>query len=285
MLRGRAYEGKMANKSKVFLITGAASGIGAAMAKEAIVRGHHVALADINEDGVRQIAAECGGAAVAYALDIRSEADWTRTLDDIWSRFGRLDVLVNNAAVVHTGYARDVSIVHHEQTLDVNTMGPIIGMLAALPRMKAQGNGHLATVCSMTAFIPFPGLASYAASKHALRAFHHALALEERNSPIRFTIVHPSSTETPMLEKEAADDALALAFAGQSFSADYVAGVVLDAVAKNTVEVFMPKERGAIVRKVGTNPRSLKKMVERNEVIGRERQLERRRLAATKAAE
>jgi short-subunit dehydrogenase len=275
----------MAHKSKVFLITGAASGIGAAMAKEAVVRGHEVALVDINEAGVRHVAEKCGAAAAAYTLDIRSEVDWAKTLDNVWVRFGRLDVLVNNAAVVHTGFARNVSIAHHEQTLNVNTMGPIIGMLAALPRMKAQGYGHLATVCSMTAFIPFPGLASYAASKHALRAFHHALALEERSSPIRFTIVHPTSTETPMLEKEAADDALALAFAGQSVTAEYVAGVVLDAVAKNTVEVFMPKERGAIVRKVGTNPRSLKKMVERNEVIGRERQLERRKAAATKAAE
>jgi NAD(P)-dependent dehydrogenase (short-subunit alcohol dehydrogenase family) len=266
------------SSSNVYLITGAASGIGAATAKLAASRGHRVVIADINETGARAVADSIGSNAMALTLDIRSKAEWDIALDAVWKRFGRLDVLVNNAAVVHTGYARDVSIEQHQHTLDTNYMGPLTGMLAALPRFRRQGSGHLVTICSMTAYLPFPGLASYAAAKHALRAFHHAVAIEERDGPIAFTIIHPTSTETPMLEKEARDDALSLAFAGASMTPEQVAEVILKAIKSKRIEVFLPPERGKVVRVVGVNPRSLREMVERNEVIGKER------LAARRAA-
>src|SRR6202011_4980672 len=103
------------------------------------------------------------------------------------------------------------------------------GMLATLPRFLQQGFGHFVTVCSMTAFLPFPGLSSYAAAKHALRAFHHSLALEQRDSPLKFTIVYPTSTETPMLEQEA-QSGLKLAFASPSMSAESAAKIILEAM-------------------------------------------------------
>jgi 3alpha(or 20beta)-hydroxysteroid dehydrogenase len=149
-------------------------------------------------------------------------------------------------------------------------MGPLTGMLAILPRFKAQGLGQFVTVCSMTAFLPFPGLASYAAAKHALRAFHHAFAIEQRDSPFSFTIVHPTSTETPMLDQEAASDEAPLCFSSPSVSAEYVAGVVVDAMDRKALEIFMPPERARSVRLLGTNPRSLKKLVVRGEEIGAE---------------
>ena len=269
-------------RSKVLLITGAASGIGAATARLAGSMGHKLIIADINEAGARAVAGSLEGDAMAIRLDIRSSAEWEAVLDAVWRRFGRLDVLVNNAAVVHTGYARDVSIEKHEHTLATNFMGPLAGMLAVLPRFRAQGSGHVVTICSMTAFLPFPGIASYAAAKHALRAFHHALAIEERGGPTAFTIVHPTSTETPMLDKEAEDDAMSLAFAGPSMSAERVAETIMKAIKAKTIEVFLPPERGRVVRKIGVNPRSLREMVERNEKIGRERLAGRR---ASRAAQ
>ena len=262
--------------SQVYLITGAASGIGAATARLAASLGHRVAVADIDEGGARAVAASIGENAVPILLDIRSKEGWEAALDDVCDRFGRLDVLVNNAAIVHTGYARDVSLERHHQTFETNFFGPLTGMLATLGRFRRQKAGHFVTICSMTAYLPFPGLASYAAAKHALRAFHHALALEERREPIAFTIIHPTSTETPMLEKEAQDDALALAFAGPSMTVDQVAKVVLEAIESKAVEVFLPPERGEVVRTVGVDPRALREMIERNEVLGAERLAKRR---------
>jgi NAD(P)-dependent dehydrogenase (short-subunit alcohol dehydrogenase family) len=268
------------DKRKKLLITGGASGIGAATARLAAQRGYRVMIADVNSSGVRAVARSIGDGALPVSLDITSERQWKRVLDHAWSKLGGLDVLVNNAAIVRTGYARDVSIADHQQMLDVNYMGALKGMMAVLPRFKAQRSGHFLTVCSMTAFLPFPGIASYAAAKHALRAFHHALALEERHSPLKFTIVHPTSTETPMLEQEARDDALALAFAVPTVTAQHVASVIVDALDSDAVEVFMPPSRARAVRLVGTNPRALRKLVERNEIIGAKNLRARRRRRA-----
>jgi NAD(P)-dependent dehydrogenase (short-subunit alcohol dehydrogenase family) len=254
-------------KPKTILLTGGASGIGAATAKLAVERGHKVLIADINYQGAKAVARAIGSGAGAVELDITQGDQWQRALDEAWTRFGRLDVLMNNAAIVHPGYADKVSIECHQSTMDVNFMGPLKGMLATLPRFLQQGFGQFVTVCSMTAFLPYPGIASYAAAKHALRAFHHGLALEQRDSALKFTIIHPSSTETPMLEHEA-QSGLALAFASPSMPADAVGCIILDAMEKQTVEVYVPHERGKVVRRVGTSPRSLREMVVRNEVLG-----------------
>jgi NAD(P)-dependent dehydrogenase (short-subunit alcohol dehydrogenase family) len=257
-------------KSRTLFITGAASGIGAASARRAVALGDRVVLADINLDGAKAVAESLGSSALSVKLDIAEARQWEEALDLAWARFGQVDVLINNAAIVHTGRAENIALAQHQQTLDINFMGPLTGMLAVLPRFKAQGHGQFVTVCSMTAFLPFPGLASYAAAKHALRAFHHAFAIEQRDSPFAFTIIHPTSTETPMLDQEAESDEAPLCFSGASVSAEHVAGVVIDAMDRKALEVFMPPERAKTVRLLGTNPRSLKKMVIRGEAIGAE---------------
>ena len=257
-------------KSQVLFITGAASGIGAATARRAAELGDRVVLADVNLDGARAVADGIGEAALPMALDITQAGQWDKALDQAWAHFGKVDVLVNNAAIVHTGRVENIALAQHRQTVEVNFIGPVTGMLAILPRFKAQGHGQFVTVCSMTAFLPFPGLASYAAAKHALRAFHHAFAIEQRDAPFSFTIIHPTSTETPMLDQEAASDEAPLCFSSPSVSAEYVAGVVVDAMDRKALEIFMPPERARTVRLLGTNPRSLKKLVIRGEEIGAE---------------
>ena len=267
-------------RPKRLLITGAASGIGAATARLAAQQGCRVILADINLAGARDVAESIGLGATATRLDITSDEAWDRALDEAWTRLDRLDVLVNNAAIVQTGRAGNVSIADHQRTMDVNFMGPLKGMLRALPRFKAQGSGHFVTVCSMTAFLPFPGLASYAAAKHALRAFHHALALEERRGPLDFTIVHPTSTETPMLEEEARSDEAPLAFASRPVTAAFVAEIILRAMERKATEIFMPPEARR-VRLLGTSPRSMNKMIDRGESVGLLRLQARRAETAT----
>jgi NAD(P)-dependent dehydrogenase (short-subunit alcohol dehydrogenase family) len=269
--------------ARTVLITGGASGIGKATALLLASQGWKVAIADIDKVGAKLVAKRCGRAtAFAVPLDIRSERQWNRALDLGWERFGHLDVLINNAAVVHTGYARDIPVALHADTMNTNFMGPLTGMITALPRFKKQGHGHLVTIASMTSFIPFPGLSTYAAAKHALRAFHLAVALEERASGLDFTIVYPSSTETPMLEKEARNDATKMAFAGNSVSTDVMADVILQAITKKKMEVYYPPERGKVVRRVGVNVKALREMVERNEAIGADK-LRARRAAAKKS--
>jgi len=229
-------------------------------------------LADINLKGVKAVAESLGERAAAVELDIRSENAWDAAIAATIEQFDRFDALINNAAVVHTGYARDVSLDRHRHTIETNFLGPLVGTLAALKTFRKQGRGHVVTVCSMTAFMPFPGIASYGASKQALRAFHHALALEERNEPINFTIVHPTSTQTPMLDQERDDDAASLAFASEPVSAEFVAETVLRAFERKTVEVFMPPEMAYSIRMLGTNPKKLRSLFDQMDQIGKDAQ-------------
>lgn len=267
------------SESKIIMITGGASGIGASVAELAVARGHKVVVADIAIDRACALAEKLGDGVTAVRLDICSEAEWNAALDSVWTMHGRLDTLVNNAAIVHTGWARNVPLSAHRTTIETNFFGGVIGMMTALTRLKSQGSGHLVTISSMNAFIPYPGIASYAAAKHALRAFHAALAIEERNSPVDFTLVYPTATETPMLEKEAQDDAMALAFAGAAVQPVEVAMAIVDAFDTRPVEVFIPADRAEPVKKLGVDPAALLAYVKKNESIGWEKLKARRATA------
>ena len=267
---------KRRHKSQVIFLTGAASGIGAATAKQLIDQGDVVILADINVEGAKRIAAGLGERAHVAELDITSSAAWDRALDATIERFERIDVLINNAAIVITGNARALSVDQHRRTHETNFIGPLTGMLAALQRFRAQGHGHIVTICSMTSFLPSPGIASYGASKQALRAFHHAIALEERHEPIDFTIVHPTATETPMLELEEQDDSCSFAFVAEPVTADVVAAMIVVAIEKKSIEVCMPPEQARTIQRLGTDAKQLRKMYDQIEMVGKEAQRLRR---------
>ncbi|MGC8535084.1 MAG: SDR family NAD(P)-dependent oxidoreductase [Rhizomicrobium sp.] len=266
-------------EAKTYLITGAGSGIGAALATKLARTGQYVMLADINLAAAQEIVAAVGPHTDAVELDIRDERAWERAFDATFARFGRLDVLINNAGIVHTGLARNVAIGDHQATIDTNFIGPLTGMIGALHRFRDIGAGHLVTVCSMTAFMPLCGLASYSASKHALRAFHYAVALEERHSFIDFTIVHPTATDTPMLDKEAADDDAAMAFLAKSVSADEVADTVIKAIKSKAIEVCMPQASARKVKSLGADPKRLRSYADQMERIGRDGQTAKRAAA------
>src|ERR1700730_10001667 len=134
-----------AGEDRTILLTGGASGIGGAAARLAVERGHKVVIADVNFAGAQMVAAQIGGGASAVALDIVSTEQWEQVLDETEHRLGRVDVLINNAAIVHTCRAENVSIKAHQQTMGVNFMGRMKGMMAALPRFKRQGRGHFVT--------------------------------------------------------------------------------------------------------------------------------------------
>ncbi len=264
---------KPPEKGQVVLVTGAAGGIGAAIAELAIARGHRVLLTDVDEEAVLARAHTLGGRAAAHALDIRSPEGWNTAFDAARARFGAVDVLVNNAGITHTGTARDLRPQQHRDIVEINLLGTITGVCAAIERMTAQGHGHVITVCSMTSFLPLPGYATYGATKHALRAFHHSVAIEERDGPLDFTIVHPPSTRTGMLDQEMADPSSAIAFAEKSYAPERIAEAVVDAMTAKPVEVVFPPFAGRFQRAVGVFPRLMRRVIPLVEARGlRERE-------------
>jgi NADP-dependent 3-hydroxy acid dehydrogenase YdfG len=233
---------------KTIVVTGAASGIGAAAAREAVRRGNRAAVCDINLDAARSVCSTLGPNAVPVELDVRSEESWKRCLQTVQERFEVIDVLVNNAGIIHTGFARDLTLHQHQDMMDVNYFGVVSGVLAILPIMREQGHGHIINVCSMTSFLPLTGYSTYGATKHAIRAFHHSLVLEERHGPIKFSIIHPPSVQTPMLEQEMADPTAVLAFAEKATAPEIIGRSIIDATGTYPIEVVFPSIGGRVHR-------------------------------------
>ncbi|WP_033415645.1 SDR family oxidoreductase [Streptomyces canus] len=248
-------------QEQVVLVTGAAGGIGAAIAELAVARGHRVMLTDVDEVAVVSRARSLGPRAAACMLDIRSSAGWTRAFEAAEAVFGGVDVLVNNAGITHTRVARDLPEQQHRDIVEVNLLGTITGVCTALERMTARGRGHIINVCSMTSFLPLPGYATYCASKFGLRAFHHSVAIEERDGPLDFTLIHPPSTRTGMLAQEMADPSCAIAFAEKSYAPQRIARAVVDAIATKPVEVVFPPLAGRVQRIAGVFPRLMRRVI------------------------
>jgi short-subunit dehydrogenase len=256
-------------KDRVVLVTGAAAGIGAAIAQTAIARGHRVMLTDIDEEAVHAISRSLGSRASGFPLDIRDPQGWVKAFDAAEAEFGPVEVLINNAGIIHTGNARDLSLQQHRDIVEVNLLGTIAGVHTALPRMTERGRGHIITICSMSSFLALPGYATYGGTKHAVRAFHHAVAFEERHGPLDFTIIHPPSTRTKMLDQELADPTSVTAFAEKAYTPKEIATVVIDAIGSKPVEVVFPPFAGRVQQIAGVIPQLMRWIIPYVEARGR----------------
>ena len=263
-----------ASQGKVYFVTGAAVGIGAAVCRAAVSRGFRVAIADIDLAAAERLAQELGEAALPIRLDVRDQGAWDAALDLATQHFGVVDVLVNNAGVVHPGLMGEVPIQKHRDTFEVNVFGPMFGTLAALPRFRAQGHGHIATICSLSAFAVYPVIVTYGASKAALRNLHLGFAYEERNGVVDFTIVHPNATQTPMLDYEARMGVDA-SFAHDPIQPETVAEILLDAIRDKKLEVSAPLDHLDRAVEGGRNPEAMIQFIETTSKVGAARLAER----------
>ena len=153
--------------------------------------GAKVVIGDVLEDEGRQTEAavnEAGGECVFVRLDVTSEADWAAAVGEAVSRFGKLDVLVNNAGISSTGGIEDLTVEDWDRTLDINTKGVFLGTKAAIPEMRRAGGGSIINISSGAGIAPAPGTSgAYAASKGAVRIFSKSTAVQyaQREHPLQ----------------------------------------------------------------------------------------------------
>jgi NAD(P)-dependent dehydrogenase (short-subunit alcohol dehydrogenase family) len=176
----------------VALVTGASSGIGQEAAFRLVDAGFHVVGTS------RDASALTGRDGLSFVdLDVSSEVSVIAAVDHVVSRFGRLDVLVNNAGIGSGGAAEELSVAQDQKVIDVNVLGVIRMMKAALPHMRAQGRGRIVNVSSIAGLVPQPHMAVYVASKHALEGYSESVDHEVREYGVRVVLVEPGPTSTP----------------------------------------------------------------------------------------
>lgn len=193
---------------KIALVTGAARGIGEAIARAFVEEGATVVLSDIADEAGKTLAAEIGASASYRHLDVRSEDDWVRVLDELLETHNRLDVLVNNAGV--TGFEggfvphdpEHATLEHFRAVHATNLEGVFLGCKHAIRAMRLTGRGSIINIGSRSGVVGIPGAAAYASSKAAVRNHTKSVALycAEQGLAIRCNVIQPAAILTPMWE-------------------------------------------------------------------------------------
>ena len=189
---------------KVALVTGGASGLGAAQCRLLAKEGAKVAVTDINEEGAKVVATaicQAGGEAIYLKHDVTLEIDWERTVTETVKQFGGLDILVNNAGIAIVKSVEDTSLEEWRLTLAVNLDGVFLGTKCAIGIMKENGGGSIVNISSIEGIVGEPMTAAYNASKGGVRIFTKSAALHcaYNDYDIRVNSVHPGFVQTPML--------------------------------------------------------------------------------------
>ena len=181
----------------VALITGAARGQGAEEARLFVELGARVILADVRDELGEQVAAELGERARYEHLDIADEASWTKLVGELVAEHGRVDVLVNNAAIYANMSLPDLDVELARRIIDVNLFGTILGMKAIVPAMREHG-GSIVNVSSVSGMRAEAGALVYSASKWGVRGATRTAAVELAGFGIRVNSVHPGVIATEM---------------------------------------------------------------------------------------
>ncbi|SIP93998.1 SDR family oxidoreductase [Aquipseudomonas alcaligenes] len=222
--------------SEIILITGAAGGIGQCLSQQLIQRDAELILADLDAN---RLAAQCAGLGVRarpFAIDITEEQQIDGLITFIRERFGRLDVLVNNAAIVRVGSFADRSTASIRRELDINLLAPLMLTHRCLDLLDHSRNARVVNTISIAGIFPTTESPIYSASKFGLRGAMLALAPELEQRGIQVSCIMPSATDTPMLRHEAVSGGSPLQFLDPPQTVETVVRHILQVLAKPKLE-------------------------------------------------
>jgi NADP-dependent 3-hydroxy acid dehydrogenase YdfG len=215
---------------KVVVITGASSGLGEATARRMAAGGARLVLGARRIDRLRALAKELGlGDGAAVATDVTRIDDVRALVDGAVSKFGRIDVMINNAGLMPHSLLEQQKVEDWDRMIDVNIKGVLYGIAAALPHMKAQMSGHIVNVSSVAGHKVRQGSTVYAATKTAVRVISEGLRMEVKPYNIRTTIISPGAVESELplsVNDPNAAKAVGAFYAANAIPADSFARVV-----------------------------------------------------------
>ena len=202
-------------EDKVAIVTGAARGTGAEIARHFVREGAKVWIADLLDDQADKLAAELGESARAIHLDVTDEAEWSQVVEEVTARDGGVDVLVNNAAILKLAPLVETTGADFERLIRVNQIGPFLGIRAVLEPMKELGGGSIVNIASVDGFSAKNGVVAYASTKWALRGITKVAAIELGRYGVRVNAVCPEAGGPEMVRPflpEGVDPEVAMQF-------------------------------------------------------------------------
>ena len=236
------------------IVTGGASGIGAALVRALAARRAVVTIADLDEARAKVVADEVNsggsGSASVVTLDVRDSAAVAELVHQVAADHGQLDMIFNNAGIAVGGMAEELSLEHWDRVIDINLRGVIHGVHAAYPVMLNQGQGHIINPASLAGLVPGPGLAPYDAAKHAVVGLSLSLRAEGASRGVKVSAICPGFVDTPLLDrvnpdlpqtKTSLDTRMLASQLGKLYQAEALAQDVLRAVAKNKALIVAPR--------------------------------------------
>ena len=225
-------------KDKVVVITGAARGMGRLYALNFAREGSRVVATDVDEKELGVTVKEMEGmgfSVSSYVLDVSERESCFSLVEKVESEVGPIDILINNAGVVECDDVLNHSEYSIRRMTDVNYLGQVWMMQAAVPGMASRGSGHVVNMCSVTGKASAAKGAFYSATKHALIAVTDAIRQELRKSGVRFTIVNPGYVSTGMFE------GARVPFVTRWQDPHKIVDVAIEAVKKDRAEVCIPR--------------------------------------------
>ncbi|MDU8923322.1 SDR family oxidoreductase [Pasteurellaceae bacterium LIM206] len=220
-------------QNKVVIITGASSGLGEATARHLAGLGAKLVLAARRLDRLKKLVADIqaqGGDAIAVAMDVSKQADVANVAEQALVKFGRIDVLVNNAGIMPMSPLASLKVDEWDKMIDVNIKGVLYGIAAVLPTMQAQKSGHIINLSSVAGLRVSAGVGTvYSATKFAVKTISEGLRMEVVNDNIRVTTLYPGAVESELKHgstDQTAREAMEAFYAANEIPADSVARAV-----------------------------------------------------------
>ena len=230
-------------KDKVILITGASSGIGLAAARLLWKDGGKLALNARSKGKLDQLAGELPGSEV-FPADMEDEREARNLVAKVQSRFGRLDILINNAGRGMNGPLETIDIKEYRRLIDLNIIGPLAAMQAVIPVMRKQGGGAIVNISSGTTLMYAPGLSGYSATKRALNGLTLTARNELASDHITVSVVYPYVTKSNFFENLISSEAKRktadeyVAGRAPADTPEHVAGLIKTAILTGDAEIY-----------------------------------------------
>lgn len=261
------------NAEAVYIVTGAAGGIGSALCKALLQRGCTVIATDIDTATLQRIAlknqATYGENKYTFrSLDVRNDTDFNQLVDSAYQSYGRVDGLINNAGIMSSGEFASLDLTDWRKVIDINLMGVVNGSHAAYITMKKQGFGKIVNVSSTAGITPVLKSTAYAASKHAVVGLTNSLRGEARSTNIDIHLVIPGLIDTNIFDSALDDDGgnsrkMANAAPIKKLSAETAADIIIKGLINNKPEIIFPFANRLIVLTYRLFPQFMAKQIMR----------------------